>query len=58
MTRLTCGVAASIALMVAGCTGMAQPPSSSTQSSASGMTAGWTKTGTSVTPCLSPSSIS
>jgi hypothetical protein len=28
MTRLTCGVAASIALLVAGCTGMAQTPSS------------------------------
>ena len=31
MTRLTYGVAASIALMVTGCTGMAQTPSSSMQ---------------------------
>ena len=46
MTRLTCGVAASIALAVAGCTGMAQTPSSGMASSASsGMTFFITSTG-------------
>ena len=38
MTRLTCGIAASITLVLAGCTGMAQTSSSSTPGSASGMT--------------------
>ena len=46
MTRLTCGVAASIALALAGCTGMAQTPSSGAASSASsGMTFFITSTG-------------
>jgi hypothetical protein len=46
MTRLTCGVAASIVLALAGCTGMAQTPSSGTASSASsGMTFFITSTG-------------
>ena len=39
MTRLTCGAAASIAVLLAGCTGIAQPPSSARGGmSSSGMT--------------------